>query len=284
MTDVARKTVYDAQSLLRRPSILFAEMWSDLLASRELAWRLFVRNLSAQYRQSLLGYVWLVVPPVANTALWVFLSEQRIVNVGHTDIPYPVYVLIGSVLWFGFTRSITEPITEITTAKPMLAKINFPREALIIAAGGIVLFEVLVRIVLLVPVFVLYGVQVTPMVILAPVGVVAILGLGFVFGVLLIPIGILYTDIQKGILVATQFWFFLTPVMYTADGGGALGKIVALNPVTPVLVTTREMMTTGDLSRPFSFGVVVAFSVVALLIGWLLYRLALPHLIERMSA
>ncbi len=33
-------------------------MGQDLLASRELAWRLMVRDISAQYRQSLFGVVW----------------------------------------------------------------------------------------------------------------------------------------------------------------------------------------------------------------------------------
>ena len=51
-----KETVYSPDSELLSFGKLMHNMWSDLLASRELAWRLLVRNISAQYRQSLLGY------------------------------------------------------------------------------------------------------------------------------------------------------------------------------------------------------------------------------------
>jgi lipopolysaccharide transport system permease protein len=51
------EVVYTPDSQLRRPRQLVRSMVADLLASRELAWRLLVRNISAQYRQSLLGYL-----------------------------------------------------------------------------------------------------------------------------------------------------------------------------------------------------------------------------------
>ena len=50
--------IYTPESQLKNPSLLFKEMSSDLLASRELAWRLLVRDISAQYRQSFLGVFW----------------------------------------------------------------------------------------------------------------------------------------------------------------------------------------------------------------------------------
>jgi lipopolysaccharide transport system permease protein len=54
-----KEIVYSPDSELLSFGKLLRSMWSDLLASRELAWRLLVRNISAQYRQSLLG----AVPP-----------------------------------------------------------------------------------------------------------------------------------------------------------------------------------------------------------------------------
>jgi lipopolysaccharide transport system permease protein len=61
-------------------------MGRDLLASRELAWRLLVRNLSAQYRQSWLGYAWAFLPPLFTTAIWVFLQSQQVLGVGDTGM------------------------------------------------------------------------------------------------------------------------------------------------------------------------------------------------------
>jgi lipopolysaccharide transport system permease protein len=56
------EVVYTPESILRRPRELFRQMWRDLLASRELAWRLIVRDISAQYRQSFLGVAWAFLP------------------------------------------------------------------------------------------------------------------------------------------------------------------------------------------------------------------------------
>ena len=51
-------SLYTAKSEIRHPLQLFQSMGRDLLASRELAWRLLVRDIKAQYRQSILGILW----------------------------------------------------------------------------------------------------------------------------------------------------------------------------------------------------------------------------------
>ena len=52
-------------------------MLGDLLASRELAWRLIVRNFSAQYRQSALGYVWAGFPKWVEGKDWPVGSARQ---------------------------------------------------------------------------------------------------------------------------------------------------------------------------------------------------------------
>jgi lipopolysaccharide transport system permease protein len=61
------------ESQIQHPVQLLKSMWFDLLASRELAWRLLVRDISAQYRQSFLGIFWAFVPPIV-TALGLLLT------------------------------------------------------------------------------------------------------------------------------------------------------------------------------------------------------------------
>ena len=107
------ETVYTSDSELRRPLRLLRSMFSDLVASRELAWRLFVRNVSARYRQTLLGYVWIVVPPLAATAAFAFLQAQGVLTAQPTDVPYPFYVLVGTGLWQVFADAINR-ISRVT--------------------------------------------------------------------------------------------------------------------------------------------------------------------------
>jgi lipopolysaccharide transport system permease protein len=259
-------------------------MVRDLLASRELAWRLLVRNISAQYRQSLLGYAWAILPPVFTTAVWVFLNSQRILNVGETDIPYPAYVMVGTLLWQGFVDALNSPLKLVTQSKSMLAKINFPREALILAGLGEVLFQFVIRLALLLVVFIWFRIPVPSTVFLAPLGILALMALGLMIGILLTPLGILYSDIQRGLSIILQLWFYLTPVVYTPPSEGLGALLAQFNPVSPLLLTTRELLTSGTVSQPYKSLVITGATFVLTLVGWVLYRLAMPHLIERMSA
>jgi len=109
------------------------------MPARELAWRLLVRNISAQYRQSLLGYAWAFIPPLFASLIWIFLHSQRILGIGDTGMPCPVFVIIGTVLWQTFTEALNSPLQMVNQSKAMLAKINFPREALILTGVGPVL-------------------------------------------------------------------------------------------------------------------------------------------------
>ncbi len=111
------EAVYTPDSQLRRPGQLLKSMWRDVLASRELAWRLLVRNISAMYRQTMLGYVWAFLPPVFTTLTFVFLNSQKIFSVGTTDIPYPAFVMIGTLLWQGFADAMNSPLRMINQSK-----------------------------------------------------------------------------------------------------------------------------------------------------------------------
>ena len=123
------EAIYTPESLLRHPSRLFQQMWLDLLSSRELAWRLLVRDISAQYRQSFLGIIWAFIPPIIMAAGFTLASQAKVINIGETDLPYPAYVMFSTALWQTFVEAINGPVKAVTVAKPLLARVNFPREA-----------------------------------------------------------------------------------------------------------------------------------------------------------
>ena len=276
--------VYTPESQLRHPVQLFKDMGRDLLASRELGWQLMVRDISAQYRQSFLGFFWAFVPAIVTAVGFTFASNAKIVNVGATDLPYPAFVMFNMTLWQTFTEALNSPIQGVTAAKQMLAKINFPREALILAKVGQVFFNFAIKLILIVALFLWYQIPVTWTVILAPVALIHLVMLGTFFGLLLAPIGTLYSDISKALTLIVGFWLFLTPVLYPVPSGGGLATLVRLNPVTPLLVTTRELATTGVVSNPQGFWLASFIAIVGLLLAWLVYRLAMPFVVERISS
>ncbi|MGF1478321.1 MAG: ABC transporter permease [Cyanophyceae cyanobacterium] len=278
------EVLHTPESLLRHPLQLFNQMWRDLLASRELAWRLMVRDISAQYRQSFLGVAWAFIPPIVMAIGFTLAGQAQIINIGETDIPYPAYVMFSTSLWQTFVEAISGPVEAITKAKPMLARVNFPREAIILAKVGEVLFNFGIKLILIVGIFVWFRISVSWTVILAPVALIHLVMLGTLVGTLLSPLGVLYQDVSKGLSILTGFWLFLTPVVYPVPQEGLFSLLVKLNPATPLLVTTRELAIAESISEPISFWVVSLLTFVGLLLTWMAFRLSIPYVIERVSS
>ncbi|NHC38016.1 ABC transporter permease [Scytonema millei] len=276
--------VYTPENLLRHPAQLFKLMWRDLLASRELAWRLAVRDISAQYRQSFLGFIWAFLPPLAMAAGFTLASESNIIKIGVTDLPYPAYVMFSTALWQTFVEAVNGPVQAINLSKPMLARVNFPREAIILAKVGEVLFNFAIKLILIMALFLWYQIPLRWTIFLAPVALVHLIMLGTLIGTLLSPLGVLYQDVSKGLAMVTNFWLFLTPVVYPVPNEGTFGFLVKLNPVTPLLVTTRELATTGNISNACGFWIVSVITLFGIFLTWVAFRLAMPYVIERVSS
>lgn len=274
-------TVYSPESGLRRPFELIRSIFVDLVNSRELAWRLFVRNFSAMYRQSLLGFVWALIPPLLTASVWVFLNGQRVINVDDPGVPYPAFVLTSVLLWSVFAQALITPITSVIQGKSILVKINFPRESLVLAGLLQVLFDFLVKLVLIIAVLVIFNVTPAYTVWLAPFGVVSLVALGTCLGMLMLPLGMLYTDIQKTITAITPFWMLLTPVIYPTPRSGIAAALNKFNPVSPLLSSTRDWIFVGTTDFLVPFVWVFVCSLLFLFIAMIVFRLAMPIIIER---
>ena len=278
------EVTYTPESQLRHPLRLFREMGRDLMASRELAWRLLVRDINTQYRQSLLGIFWAFVPPIAAAVGLTLASNANVLNVGATALPYPAYVVFSMALWQTFTESVAGPIQAVAAAKAMLAKINFPREAIILSQLGQVGFNFGIKLVLIAGLFLWFKIPIAWTVILAPVALLHLIALGTAVGLLLAPIAALYEDVTRGLTLATGVWLFFTPVIYPLPQEGSFAQIVRLNPATPLLSAVRDLATLGRVTEPQSFWLASLAAGLGLLLAWLVYRVAMPFVIERMSA
>ncbi len=277
-------TRYTPESRMRHPIVFLKEMWSDLRASRELAWRLMVRDISAQYRQTLLGYFWAVFPPLVTSAVFILLKGSTVMDVKSPGVPYPVYVLVGMTFWQLFVDALNAPLKVATESKSILSKINFPRESFILSGIGQVLFSFAIKVVLLAVVLIIFKVPVRWTLVLLPLPLLGLLLLGTMIGILLMPVGLLYKDIQSALLIATSGLVFITPVGYPPNVEGFLGKLIQLNPVTPAITTAKEMVFNGIPADMVPFFAVFGVTLGLLFVGWVIYRLAIPIIIERIGA
>lgn len=259
-------------------------MCRDLRASRELAWRFIVRDISAQYRQTALGYFWAIFPPLVASIIFILLNSSKVISVTGTGLPYPVYVLTGTVFWQLFVDTLNAPLKIVSESKAVILKINFPKESLIISGAGQALFSFGIKIILLAAVFVVYNIPLKWTALLLPLPIIGLVLMGTMIGILLIPVGLLFKDIQPAIVVATSGLIFLTPVAYPANVGGLLGKIMNINPLTPVISAIRELLFTGIPVNVAPFITILTASLILLIAGWLVYHLALPYIAERLGA
>ncbi|MBF0427989.1 MAG: ABC transporter permease [Magnetococcales bacterium] len=275
--------IYSNQSQILNFLFFLNTITKDLWRSRELSWLLFLREIRQRYRQSIFGLLWAFFPPIIATTILVFLSQHKILNVGETEIPYPVYVMLGTLLWQIFAESVVTPLKSFDSCVPIMIKINMSREAPILAGVAQVLFFMGIQMVLAVCTVIYFGLF-SPAILLAPVAVLSLVIMGTAFGILLVPIGALYKDVGEGIGMLLRGVFLLTPIIYPPPQEWPWSLLVSLNPVVPLLQGCRDLMATGGLSNPFSFWMACALSAGLLIFALIFYRLTLPVVLERLGA
>ena len=279
-----RVMVYSQESSLARPGLMVKEVVRDLFASRELAWQLAVRDIRAQYRQSALGWVWVFLLPLANTMAWLFMQSSGIISIQETTLPYPIYVFTGTILWSIFMDAVNAPLRQTTAAKEMLSKINFPRESLVLSGIYQTSFNAGVKILVLFAALLFLGVLPSPGLLLFPLAVISLIITGTALGLLVTPVGILYSDIGRGLPILLQFFMFVTPVVFPVPTSGWAATLFKINPLTPLILTARDLLT-GQTPESFGAFILVSAVMLALLsVALLIYRAGMPILVERMSA
>jgi len=260
---------------------VWREMVLELVRSRELIWRLFVRDLIARYKQSVLGVLWAFLPPVATTVMFTFLNGEGIIVVEDTEIPYPAYVFLSISLWQLFASGLALTTGSLTAAGRMIVKINFPREVLVISALGQAVFEFLIRVILVAVVFAWFGVRpswgalmaIGPLALLLMLTLALGLGLSILNGVM--------RDVGQAVPMLTTLLMFLTPVIYPPVAVERVSLLNLVNPTAPLLNAARDLILHGTVRSPAELTIAGIVSVVLLAVSWRVFHMAEPMIAER---
>lgn len=257
-------------------------MFLDLKESRGLAKRLFIRDKKAEYRQSILGILWAFITPLINAMVWIFLSMSGAVKIETNQLPYPLFVFIGSMLWSIFSESINSPLVSTTNARGLISKINFPKEAILLSGFYKVIFNTVIK--LLIIGLALIAFQINPgiEILLGLLMVLFLIFVGNAIGLLITPIGMLYKDIGRGIPLVLSFAMYTTPVVYQEMKNPFLAQLVNINPLTPIINSTRNLLTGYGWDQPFYLLTILLVSMIVCIIGWIFYRISIPIIVERM--
>jgi lipopolysaccharide transport system permease protein len=243
------------------------------------------RNIMAKYRQSLLGIFWSLMPPLATALIWIVLNKTNVVKIHSPGVPYPLFVIIGTMLWTVFSAALIMPIQTMQANRGILVKINFPRESLIISAFYEVLFNTVLSLLIIVLALFYFKVPLGPHAIFFFSGIVVLLLLGMGIGLLLLPLSMLYKDVQFALPTLLQFLMYLTPVVYALPKGKPVAALVKFNPAAILITNTRGwLLGLQPIFQSHLFISVFIGSVALLIIGFLIQRATMQILIERMGS
>ena len=275
--------VYQKENNLRIGKLL-KESLADIARSRFLSFQLAKRDIQAQYRQSYLGIIWAFVTPLATAFVWIFLNNSGTVRVTDTGIPYPVYAFSGTLLWSIITESINSPMTSTNSAKSILSKINFPKEALVVSGVYKLLFNSSIKVLLLLVFIFFFGVGFHWSLLLFPLAILGGVLFGTTLGLFITPLGMLYKDIGRLIGFGLGFLMYVTPVVYGIPKSGIMKTVMELTPFTPIILTPRDLAVGMPPAHLTYFLIVIACCIPLFFIALLFYRISIPILVERMSA
>ncbi|MBK7833144.1 MAG: ABC transporter permease [Gemmatimonadetes bacterium] len=275
-------SVFDASPALRHPRQFLADVRRDLRVTMDLAPQMARRQIVARYRRSVLGYLWLLLVPVSTAAAWLFVRASGALHMTSSGAPYPLYIVAGLFLWQGFLRALNAPLQQVNASRAVISKIRSPWEAVIAAGWVETVFEFAIFVLVLLLAIPLLGEWPGLGMLSAVVPIVALLLLGAALGLLLVPLGLLFDDIPRAVVVGSTFLFFVTPIVYRPPSS-ALGTVTfRLNPVAVLLDAARSALV-GD--APVAPALVLPWALVALLafvVGWIAMRVAVPHLVARL--
>jgi lipopolysaccharide transport system permease protein len=257
---------------------------SDIYNSHFLAKQLAVRDIKAKYRQSYLGILWAFITPFTTAIVWIFLSSTGTIRLTDTGVPYAVFAFSGTLLWSIIKDSISTPMSSTNSARGILTKINFPKEALVVSGVYKLLFNTSIKILLLIVLVFLFGVGFHWSMLLFPFAVFAAVFIGVTIGLFITPLGMLYSDISRLLGFGLSFLMYVTPVVYAIPKSGIMKTIMELNPFTPIILTGRDMVVGTSPQYLGYYFVVLVCCIPLFLLGMVLYRISIPIIVERMSA
>jgi lipopolysaccharide transport system permease protein len=267
--------IYTPSGVRRNGMAGWGIMVSDLVASRRLIWLLILRDISVRYRQSVLGYVWAVIPQIVTVGAVAMLNAWRVVPMGKTAVPYVIYAAWGISVWQLFAGCLSACTSSLAAAGSLVTKINFPREAVVIAAIGQPIFDFFVRLVPVIVVFIWYGFTPSWGIIFLVLALCPVIFLALGFGFVLSITNLAIKDTGNALGTALTIGMFLTPVLYPPPVRWPFTLINYLNPLSPLLTATQDLIALGSLTKPELSFAGYLFAAMVFLVGWRAFRVTI---------
>ena len=266
--DRPAKVIRPARSLIGVLSAGLAALWSHsgLLVEMTLL------RLKMRYRQSLLGWLWAVLPPLVLTITYTLVFSKAI-GLESGDLPYALFILSGLIPWMFFSTSVSTAAAGIVTHRYLISRVAFPREIIPLSYVAAALLDLGVGMLMLAAAMSYFGVGPTPNVLYAiPVTGILIV-CSAAAALCLSSFQARFRDIGVAMPLLLQVLMFTTPVVYSSavipEGFKA---VYFANPLAILIEAFRQATAFGV--RPDTGELIYcgAVSIVCLAFSYILFK------------
>ncbi len=267
--------------------------WKEIITPKNNIWTLNVeeiwnyrdllfiwmrRDILSIYKQTILGPVWFILQPLLTTITYVFIFS-RIAKLSTLGLPPAIFYLSGIIMWSYFAECITKTATFFKDSTPIFSKVYFPRIIIPLSLVLTSLVKFGIQFLLFLLVYAYYLVTATGLhpnmfLLLIPVLILLIAGLGFGSGMIISSLTTRYKDFVHLITFGVQLLMFTSPVFFPvaelADSN--YKNIILANPMTGIIEAFRYACTGKGY---FSWSLLTydaVFMIVMLFLGILIFN------------
>ena len=255
------------------------------------AYRAFIigsvqREFQSKYRNSLLGAAWTVLNPLAMIVVYTVIFAQvmraKLPGIDST-FAYSIYLCAGVLTWGLFAEIIGRAQNMFLDHANLLKKLSFPRLCLpvtIVANASLnfaivfALFTVFLVITGNFPGWAYLG--------LLPVLAIQIafaIGLGISLGVL----NVFFRDVGQFFGIFLQFWFWLTPIVYSATIlPESIRPMMAYNPMATLTAAYQTILVTGQWPNWQTLWPVALLSLLLCALGFRLFKTHAGEMVDEL--
>lgn len=238
-----------------------AELWQY----RELVWVLAERDLRVRYKQTALGVIWVLVPPlftlmIFNVLFGALLGPNG--KPGIAGVPYPLSVFCALVPWQLFAHSVRVSGNSLVSNRSLITRVYFPRlvAPIVPVVGALAGFAIaFIFLVAMLTAYVLVAdFQFTwrPALLMLPLFTLLTVVTALSVSIWLSALGAMYRDFSLIGPYGIQLLLYMTPVVYSyesiAAAFGSWGPVLfGMNPMSGVVEGFRWALL-GSPSPPLA--------------------------------
>ena len=247
------------------------ELWQARDSVRMFVWRDFV----SLYKQTILGPLWYLIQPLLTTITFTVIFGN-IAKLPTDGLPQFLFYMSGTVIWSYFAACLTKTADTFISNANLFGKVYFHRLAVPVSilVSNLIAFAIQFGLFLaFLGYFALSGSAVHPnrTILLFPLMLLTMAGLGLGFGVIVSSLTTRYRDLRYLVAFGVQLWMYASSVIYPVSAVPARFRpLVLANPLTPIVEAFRyAFLGAGDFSAAgllYSFGCMLVVLVLGVVI------------------